>query len=153
MKDGIYKISIVVTEVRTAIPISTEGKWLTMAANWTGDGVASASPLLRNASASASDAVSASEANIASPIGMFSNVTGAVQSLAPVEMTSKAVVEEIRSSAVTRVSAKIEEVKSVDTEKASSTALAAGNSTQPDIYGKYFNGTSNSTEFNETVHL
>jgi hypothetical protein len=172
MRDGIYRLAIVVTEIRTAIPITTNGKWLTLASNGTGehmasaspfknatasvampislltaDGAASASALFANATASMAGVTSlltAETARIASPL--YSNATVLATSTPDVLLPPTKMTQALASSAIhveLNPSSVVVESLSVSVVVPSSTAI---------FQGKWLNGTSNSTSSNYTAH-
>jgi hypothetical protein len=164
MRDGIYRIALLVTEIRTAIPITTNGKWLTMASNWTGESVASASPLLRNATASGAGGA-ALTAEAVHPF--FGNATSIASKtagslLVSLSSSSNVLVADVKSSADTKASSTADLKSSSSAEGKASSAVEVKVSSTVDeskpvsslvFEGKWLNGTSNSTLVNSTSHL
>jgi hypothetical protein len=173
MKDGIYRLAIVVTEIRTAIPIVTNAKWLTMASNRTGEGVASASPF-KNATASVAMAMTILTAESKQSASVvFTNVTASVvgsASLLTAELSKAASPSALNATALQMSSSRVF-IKStqatqamvssvVNVEVKPSSTVVEPKPVSLDVpvssavfAGKWLNSTSNSSWFNSTAPL
>jgi hypothetical protein len=143
MKEGVYRIKLIVTEIRTAIPINTVDRWMALGSNKM-VAATSTDAMFRNASVSVAS-------SFLSPVSMMRDVAATeLESSSPIKSSS--ISAGVKSSAPILSSSKVVKLKSSVPIIESSKVAASSSLVPVTVEGKWLmlNETSNSTAFNRS---